>query len=430
MKYVKIQPNDLEGEIKIPPSKSLAHRAVICAGLSEGISHINNIEFSHDITATINGMKSLGAEIKENDDISTNDSIIVEGTKDFKIMKNEINCLESGSTLRFLIPIFSLCGQEITFKGEGKLIERPLDVYYKIFDEQNIDYSNNNGKLPLYIKGKIKAGVFKIKGNISSQFISGLMFALPLLKNDSVIHITTDLESRGYIDLTIDILKTFNIEIKNKKYKEFFIRGNQTYKSADYTIRSDYSQAAFWIAAGILGREIKSIGLDENSLQGDKAILNIVKNMGGNITVCKNSVTSSKSKTKGITIDAGQFPDIVPILTVLASVSKGTTRIINASRLRIKESDRLKAVSTELNKLGADIVELTNGLLINGKDRLNGGEVHSWGDHRIAMALAVASIKCKNTVIIQNSDVVMKSYPRFWDDFKHLGGNIIERTMG
>ena len=152
--------------------------------------------------------------------------------------------------------------------------------------------------------------------------------------------------------------------------------------------------------------------------------------MGGDINVCKNSVTSSKSKTKGITIDACQFPDIVPILTVLASVSKGTTRIINVSRLRIKESDRLKAVSTELNKLGADIVELTNGLLINGKDTLNGGEVHSWGDHRIAMALAVASIKCKNTVIIQNSDAVMKSYPRFWDDFKHLGGNIIERTMG
>lgn len=432
MKYVEIQPSKLEGEIRIPPSKSLAHRAIICSGLAEGISHIHNIEFSDDIIATREGMKSLGAEIKTNNESNhiNNRSIIVDGTSAFKVKKNEINCIESGSTLRFLIPIFSLSEEEILFTGQGKLVERPLDEYYRIFEEQSVTYSNNQGKLPLKIKGRIKAGDFRVRGNISSQFVTGLMFALPLLKENSIINITTELESKGYVDLTIDVLRKFNIEIKNNNYEQFYISGNQKYKPTKYTVPGDYSQGAFWLVAGILGGKIKCIGLEENSLQSDKAILDIVKQMNGDVIVSTNQIVTSKSNTKGITIDASQFPDIVPILAVLASLSMGTTRIINAKRLRIKESDRLKAISTELNKIGADIVELDDGLLIKGKETLNGGVVDSWGDHRIAMALAVASIRCQTAVTIQNSDVVMKSYPRFWEDFQQLGGNIIERTMG
>lgn len=432
MNYIEIQPSKLEGEIRIPPSKSLAHRALICAGLSDGISHIHNVEFSDDIIATSEGIKSLGAEVEiyQNDHKYMTHSIRVKGIRTLKPINNKINCNESGSTLRFLIPIFSLTEEEITFTGEGKLVERPLDVYYRIFNEQKIQYSNNRGNLPLTIRGKIRAGEFQVNGSISSQFISGLMFALPLLSKDSIIHMTTDLESKGYVDLTIDMLKRFDIEIQNKNYGQFYIPGNQRYKATEYIVPGDYSQGAFWIVAGILGVNIKCRDLEKDSLQSDKAILDIVNQMDGNLTVSKNSVTTSKSKTKGITIDASQFPDIVPILAVLASLSEGTTRIINAQRLRIKESDRLKAISTELNKLGADIEELADGLLIKGKERLNGGVVESWGDHRIAMALAIASISCKDTVTIQNSNVVTKSYPKFWADFKQLGGNIIERTMG
>lgn len=432
MKCVKIVPAKLEGEIKIPPSKSISHRAIICAGLSNGVSNIGNIAFSDDIIATLDGMKALGIKLEniEADSQGETRNISIRGNEKLKLINNQIDCKESGSTLRFFIPIAGVVGENVTFNGEGKLVERPLDVYYDIFRKQGIQYSNNNDKLPLTVTGLLKPGTFEIRGDISSQFITGLMFALPMLSGDSKIIITTDLESKGYVDLTIDVLEKFSIKIENNNYKEFYIKGNQEYKYNDYRVEGDFSQAAFWITAGLLGNTIKCSDLNINSLQGDKAILDIVKDMGAQFIVNNDLIEIKNSKTKGITIDASQCPDIVPILAVLGSLSSGTTKIINASRLRIKESDRLKAVATELSKLGADIKELEDGLVINGKETLKGGTVDSWNDHRIAMALAIASIKCTEPVIIQNSDVVKKSYPTFWNDFKKLGGNINEWNMG
>ncbi|QEK11767.1 3-phosphoshikimate 1-carboxyvinyltransferase [Crassaminicella thermophila] len=432
MKSVKIIPSSLKGEVRIPPSKSMSHRAIIAAGLSNGISNIDNITFSDDIIATLEGMKSFGVE-SENTKTDSEygiSSILIKGTGRMKLLKNEIDCKESGSTLRFLIPMAGLFGEKITFIGRGKLIERPLDTYYKIFREQNIQYTNNEGKLPLSVEGKLRPGIFYMKGNISSQFITGLLFILPMLDGDSKIVITTELESKGYVDLTLDILNKFNIHVENNNYKEFIIKGNQKYNSCDYRVEGDFSQAAFWIVAGILGSGIKCSDLNIDSLQGDKMILDIVKEMGANILVQDNFVKVEKSYTNGIVIDASQCPDLVPILATLGAVSKGTTKIINAARLRIKESDRLKAMATELNKLGADVLELEDGLEIKGKEKLNGGVVDSWNDHRIAMALAIASIKCTEPVIIINSDAVKKSYPRFWQDFKSLGGKIDERNVG
>ncbi len=432
MKCVKITPSVLEGEIRIPPSKSISHRAIICGGLSDGISNIENIAFSDDVIATLEGMKSLGIKVKktEIDSESGTNKISIKGNETLKLINNQIDCKESGSTLRFFIPMACLIGESIMFTGRGKLVERPLETYYEILKEQDIQYSNDNGKLPLSVNGLLKPGNFKIKGNVSSQFITGLMFVLPLLGGDSKIIVTTDLESKGYVDLTIDVLEKFSIKIENNNYKEFYIKGNQKYKANDYRVEGDFSQAAFWTAAGILGDNIKCIDLNVNSLQGDKVILDIVKNMGADIVVNNEFIETRSSKTKGIVIDASQCPDLVPILASLGSLSIGTTKIINAGRLRIKESDRLKAIATELNKLGADIKELEDGLLINGKERLEGGTVDSWNDHRIAMALAIASIKCSEPVIIQNSDAVKKSYPTFWSDFKKLGGKIDEWNMG
>jgi 3-phosphoshikimate 1-carboxyvinyltransferase len=323
-----------------------------------------------------------------------------------------------------------LIGENITFTGKGKLVERPLDTYYEIFKKQGIQYLNDNKKLPLTVNGIFKPGTFEMKGNISSQFITGLMFVLPMLNGDSKIVITNPLESKGYLDLTIDVLDKFSIKIENNNYQEFYMKGNQKYEVNDYRVEGDFSQAAFWIVAGILGDNIKCIDVNVNSLQGDKAILDIVKNMRADITIDNEFVKVKRSRTEGIVIDASQCPDLIPILATLGSLSTGTTKIINAARLRIKESDRLKAISTELNKLGADIKGLEDGLLINGKELLKGGTVDSWNDHRIAMALAIASIKCNDPVIIQNSDVVKKSYPTFWSDFKNLGGKIDEWNMG
>lgn len=430
MKSVKIIPSQLAGNIKIPSSKSLCHRAVICAALAHGESNIDNITLSHDINATCSGMKSLGAEIQMiNEDNTNNLKLKVKGG-DLKVVTDSIDCIESGSTLRFLIPIALVSYGKVTFKGRGKLVTRPLKSYYDIFEKQNIIYSLENGALPLTVNGILKNGVFELPGNISSQFISGLLFALPLLEGDSKIVITTGLESKGYVDLTLDMHRKFGVVIENNNYNEFLIKGKQKYINTDYKVEGDFSQAAFWIIAGLLGSKIKCFNLDINSLQGDKAILQIVKNMAGKISITEDYVETTQSITHETIIDASDCPDLVPILTVLGALSTGTTKIINASRLRIKECDRLKAISTELNKLGAEVEELEDSLIIKGKEKLKGGTVDSWNDHRIAMALAVASIKCTEPVIITNSDAVLKSYPTFWEDFRKLGGNIDEWSMG
>lgn len=425
MKNIIIYRSILNGEIKIPPSKSISHRSIICAGLSSGISKIHNVVLSQDIEATIEALRNLGAtmQVKSN-------TVKINGIRNLQIINENFNCNESGSTLRFTIPISAAAGGHAIFYGKGALANRPLTPYYDIFNEQNFKYKNDNGKLPLILDGKLKPGEFKIKGNVSSQFISGLLFALPLLDGDSKIIITTKLESKPYISLTIDVLKYYNIIIENSAYTEFFVKGNQIYKSSDFTVEGDFSQAAFWMVAGILGSHITCTGLNMNSHQGDVSIIQIIRNFNGQVIITGDEVTTLPSKTRGTIIDASQFPDLVPIIAVLAALSDGTTKIINASRLRLKESDRLKAISTQLNKIGADIIEREDGLEIHGKTNFKGGHVDSFNDHRIAMSLAIASLKCSEPLIISRADCVRKSYPHFWDDMLKLGGKFNEWNMG
>lgn len=431
MNSIKIVPSILKGEIKVPPSKSLSHRALICAGLSNGKSTLEDVVFSKDIIATYEGLKTMQVKFKEMQ-MQGNDykKITVRGSSILKIINDTIDCNESGSTLRFLLPIALLQDEKVTFTGKAKLIERPLNVYYEIFENQCIKYENNDGKLPLTVEGRLMPGEFKVNENVSSQFITGLLFALPLLDGDSRIEITTDIESKGYIDLTLQVLGEFGIEVTNNNYKEFFVKGNQKFNSTYYRVEGDFSQGAFWIVAGIIGGNIKCLNLNVNSLQGDIVILEIIRKMNGNIKVDGNDIIASKSETRGVEINVSECPDLVPILAVLGALSQGTTRITNAQRARIKESDRLKAISTELKVLGADIEELEDGLIIRGKQMLKGGEVNSWNDHRIAMALAVASIRCKEPVIIRDSISVEKSYPNFWEDYRSLGGETGEFNLG
>jgi 3-phosphoshikimate 1-carboxyvinyltransferase len=375
-------------------------------------------------------MESLGVIIEK---IKTGHNIYtlkVTGSSNLKLLQNQIDCCESGSTLRFLVPIFLIHHNNVTFKGKGKLVSRPLNEYYKIFDKQGMAYSTTFGNLPLTVNGSLKADEFEIKGNVSSQFLTGLLFALPLLKDNSTIKITSTLESKGYVDLTLDVLNKFSIHVTNDNYNEFHISGNQEYKSRDYRVEGDFSQAAFWLVAGSIGGKISCLDLNPDSLQGDKEILDILKRMNATVNVSSDSVYIETSKMKHTLIDGSQCPDIIPVLAVLASLSEGTTEIINAGRLRIKESDRLTAITSELKKLGADITEKDDGLIINGKKELNGGEVTSWNDHRIAMSLAIASLRCKNDVIIRDSSCINKSYPTFWQDFKKLGGKINEWSLG
>lgn len=422
MNSVKITPGKLKGEVKIPPSKSMAHRAVICASLSKGKSKITNIEYSDDIIATINAMRALGSEIEIFDD-----HLEIDGSRVFSKNVGEIDCNESGSTLRFMVPLAIAKEAEMRFIGKGNLGKRPLTTYYEIFDRQGIEYSYKEGELDLKVKGNIKGEEFKIRGDISSQFISGLLFTLPLIKEDSKIIITTNLESKGYIDLTLSMLDYYGVSVVNNSYKEFVIKGNQQYTPKDYKVEGDFSQSAFFLVADALGSDVLVKDLNMDSLQGDKEVIEIIERMGCKILSKEEGI---KVKAKGLTptiIDAAQCPDIIPVLTVLASLTTGITKVINAERLRIKECDRLKAITRELNKLGASVTELENSLLIEGVESLTGGTVSSWDDHRIAMSLAIAATCAKDEVIIENPSCVKKSYPSFWRDYKLLGGKVDER---
>ncbi|BAH05755.1 3-phosphoshikimate 1-carboxyvinyltransferase [Clostridium kluyveri] len=425
MKYVSINPTKLEGQVKIPPSKSVCHRALICASLSSGVSNITNVDFSEDIEATCEALKSLGVIIEKG-----NNSLSIKGNSNLYVKKPNVHCFQSGSTLRFLIPLAATLGEEITFTGEGKLVERPLNVYYDIFKSQKIYYKTESGKLPLTINGKLKSGDYRVRGDVSSQFVTGLLFALPLLSGDSKIEITTELESKSYVDITIDMLGKFGVCVDGSSYREFIIKGNQTYKEVDCNIEGDFSQVAFWLVMGALGKGITCMGLDTDSLQGDRIIVHILKDMGVEIEEKENCIEVNPSKTTGVVIDVSQCPDLVPVLAALASVSHGTTEIINAARLRIKESDRLKAITSELNKIGAEVIEKEDSLIIHGKENLKGGNVTSWKDHRIAMALAAVSSKCTEPLVIEGAECVKKSYPGFWEDFRSLGGEIDEWSVG
>lgn len=431
MGIYKIYPRKLRGEVKIPPSKSMAHRAVICAALGDGVSKIENIDLSDDIIATINAMRALGALIKEEDGyllITGINSKDIQSNRDFERV---VDCNESGSTLRFLVPIALVYEGVTRFVGRGNLGKRPLNTYYEIFDNQGIEYSYKEGKLDLLVKGLLKSGEFKVKGNISSQFITGLLFSLPLLDGDSKIIITTELESKGYLDLTLSALKDFGIEIINNDYKEFIIKGNQKYTSRNYRVEGDYSQGAFFLCADALNSSINVLDLKKDSLQGDKEVVDILRSMGVVLEIEENSISAKARRPKATVIDASQCPDIIPVVSLVASICKGKTEVKNAGRLRIKECDRLHAIAVELNKLGANITELEDSLIIEGVNELRGGvEVWSHKDHRIAMTLSIAATICKEPIILKDYECVSKSYPHFFDDYKMLGGAFDEWNLG
>ena len=430
MADLKIYPSKLKGEVKIPPSKSMAHRAIICAALSDGLCIIENIDYSDDIIATIDAMNSLGAKIVKHKDYI--EVIGAYGSDEKPQETRIIDCNESGSTLRFLVPISLLFKGSSKFIGRGNLGKRPLTTYYNIFERQGIEYSYEEGNLNLVINGELNTGTFEVEGNVSSQFITGLLFTLPLLKEDSKIIITTEMESKGYIDLTLRAMSDFGVEIINNNYREFIIKGNQKYNARNYRVEGDYSQAAFFLCADSLGNDVLCKDLDLNSLQGDKEVIDILERM--NVVFNANDI-GVKGTTNGelasTVIDGSQCPDIIPVLTSVAALTKGTTEIINAGRLRIKECDRLAAVTSELNKLGAKIIEKEDGLVVTGVEKLQGGvEVWSHKDHRIAMTLAIASTRCEEPIVIKDYECIAKSYPKFFEDFKALGGNVHEWNVG
>lgn len=409
---IKITPKDIEGSIEIVSSKSLSHRYVIAASLALGKSKIENILDSDDLVATKNALEALGAKIDES---------IIQGSK-IKKVHDIIDAHESGSTLRFLIPIAMLQDEPIQFIGKGKLPERPLNVYQDLFENTYHYKYLSNKELPLEVKGPLKSGVYKVPGNVSSQFITGLLYALPLVQGDSKIILTTPLESRGYVDLTLQVLRQFGIKIEELE-NGFSIKGSQTYQPGNYYVEGDYSGAAFFVAAGLIGKPLLLKGLNPDSLQGDKTIIDIAKQMGGKLEFTNEGLMVYPSNLKGVEIDLSQIPDLGPILMVLACYAEGKTLIKNAERLRIKESDRLEAMVENLSKMGAKMTVINDSVLIEGKCFLNGDvTLKTFGDHRIAMASAIAGMHAKNPIYLDDEKVVSKSYPTFFKEYVRLGG--------
>jgi 3-phosphoshikimate 1-carboxyvinyltransferase len=387
--------------------------------LAKGVSRIDNIEYSKDIQATIKAMKSLGTKIEEFENY-----LIIDGTTTFTKQNSEIDCEESGSTLRFMIPISIVEENKVHFVGRGNLGKRPLDTFYEIFERQNIGYMYKKDILDLYVIGKLKPDHYIIPGNISSQFITGLLFALPLLKGDSIIEISSTLESKGYIDLTLQMLSQYGIKIINNDYKSFVVMGNQEYQAHDYRVEADFSQAAFYLVAGAIGNDVVLTDLNLNSLQGDKATLSILEAMGAKINVVSDGIKVTGENLSATQVDASQCPDVIPVVSVALALAQGKSEVINAKRLRIKECDRIIATSSQLNELGGSVVELSDSMTIRGVSEFVGGNCSSFADHRIAMMLAIAATRCNQSVIIDNMECVEKSYPSFWEDYQSLGGII------
>lgn len=415
---VTLFPCSLDGKVKVPPSKSLSHRALICAALSNGESRITNFVYSEDTLATIGALESLGVKFDK-----LKNEVIVTGIKKLKLKSKEVYCNESGSTIRFLIPLFSLTNKEVHFTGEPGLMKRPQAIYEKIFSEDQNTFTQQDNAI--VVKGSIKARNYIIKGDVSSQFFSGLMFALPLLEEDSEIIIDGVLESKSYVDLTIDTLSCFGIIIKETE-TGYFIEGNQKYKEVDYHVEGDYSQAAFYLVGGIIGGHIQVKDIPHTSSQGDMAVVDIIQSMKGKIIFTENGYTAVKSNTVGRVIDVQDCPDLGPIISLLAALSKGTTKIVNAHRLRLKESDRIESTVTTLKQLGANIRTDGDDIIVVGKKSLDGpgGTFNSFNDHRIAMMLGIASSRCETPITITQADCVNKSYPHFFDDLKSIGGRV------
>jgi 3-phosphoshikimate 1-carboxyvinyltransferase len=321
-----------------------------------------------------------------------------------------LDCCESGSTLRFLIPVAAALGVEAQFNGRGKLPERPITPYLEEFPKHGVtfDYS---GTMPFSTSGRLTGGKFYIDGGISSQFITGLLLALAILEEDSEIVLTSHLESKPYVDITLGTLHDFGCEVAQTE-NGYFIKGGQRYKPFSGSVEGDYSQAAFFCAANALGSDLNIGGLNVNSFQGDKKI----------VEICKEMVYNENRGLKPFEIDCSDIPDLVPILTVLACFADGKSRIYNAARLRLKECDRLAAITECLNALGGRVTEYEDSLEIEGVKSLTGGVIDSHNDHRIPMAMAIASTRCTEPLTIIGAQCVSKSYPDFWEVFRSIGG--------
>jgi 3-phosphoshikimate 1-carboxyvinyltransferase len=415
---ITLKPSPLSGTVDAPPSKSMAHRVILSAALAKGQSIIENIELSEDIRATLGAVRAMGAEAEFREGTLT-----VAGPGRFA-EKRVIDCGESGTTLRLIIPVLAALGGG-TVTGRGRLPQRPLQEYLKIFDKQSVAYTRDNAGLPLTVGSGLKSGVFALSGAVSSQYVSGLLFALPLLAGDSEIVIEDALESGGYVDMTVSALRRYGITVEEReRYRRYAVPGAQAYRPCDCTVEGDWSQAAFFLLAGACGGDVAVRGLKRDSLQKDSAFAVLLKEMGAELTEDAEGIRVKKSRLKAIRADVSQTPDIAPALAGAMAIAEGRSVVTGGSRLKVKESDRIAATAAALNAIGARVTPTADGFIIDGVPSLTGGASSSHNDHRIAMTLACLSPACESAVTIADAQAVDKSYPSFFIVLNKLGSNM------
>jgi len=413
----------LERVVSAPPSKAYTHRMLIAASLSNGTSKIFNPLVSDDTQATLEAVKALGAQTELHENYWT-----IHGQETLKTPDHPIDCRESGSTLRFMIPVAALAAGPSTFLFGASFERRPVVPLLESLKELGVESSiQRNGSSVMVRGGGIIGGKTSIRGDISSQFISGLLFACPKAKEDTEIAVTTKLESKGYVEMTLEVLVKHGLKgTINHDLSRLWIPSNQNYIPFNHTVPGDFSSAAFLLAAAtVTSSHVTVNSLDYQTAQGDRAIVSILQDMGASVKIGDDSVTVEGGQLVGVDIDAKDIPDLVPVCAVLACYAKGRSEIYNAKRLRYKESDRLNSICTELKKMGADIVVNEDGLTINGSSTLQGATIDPHNDHRIAMSCAVAALGAVGKTKIQNVECINKSYPQFFNDLRMLGANVV-----
>lgn len=415
---INLMAGALRGTIAAPPSKSAAHRALICAALADAPTRLRLPSVSGDISATLACLSAMGAGVEKTGDCILISPAAMEGRA------ASLPCHESGSTLRFLLPLAAACLEETTFFGSGRLPDRPiaglqqtLSVHGAIFSEE---------RLPFKVSGRLLPGRYAIAGDVSSQYISGLLFALPLLSGDSEIVLISPLYSAPYVELTLEMLARFGVQVQ-KTREGYLIPGNQRYRTPGaLEPEGDWSSAAPLLVAGALGGDVTVSGLKLDTKQGDRAVLDILVSCGAGVEVTEQGVRVFYKQLRPFSADVSQTPDLLPTLAVLANGAQGSSLLFNASRLRFKESDRLMSTAAMLTALGGKAREEMDSLEISGT-ALDGGRITAFNDHRIVMASAVAATTCRGETRIDGAEAVEKSYPAFFMDFQRLGGRIITK---
>lgn len=419
---VLIKPQPLSGQIAAIASKADAHRKLICAALADFPTEISPSAAGEDILATMDCLRALGAGIE------TQAAGFTAGPLLKAAASPRLDCRESGSTLRFLLPLAAILSEGASFTGGGRLPQRPLTELMDCLQEHGVSFSA--AQLPFTLSGQLHGGRYRLPGHISSQYLSGLLLALPLAAEDSQIELTTPLQSQGYVEMTLDTLRHFSIRVERQD-EIFLIPGRQAYRSpGQLTLEGDWSSAAFFLAAGALGGPVCLSGLTGASKQRDQEILTLLERFGARVERRDGCVTVQRGELRGLDIDVADTPDLAPPLAVLGALAQGRTRLYNAARLRLKESDRLISLAALLSALGARVMEGRDSLLIEGQQRLRGGTVRVQGDHRIVMAAALAATACAGEVVIKGAEAVNKSYPAFFTDYNSLGGKAYDVHLG